>query len=81
MTGSARTRQLAANIPGQFFPVTTFIAACSFLVVLPCLEWNGWGSIWEISSNKLMNYVLYSKVYPKNVISSTTVWNAAMNAI
>lgn len=34
-------------------------------------------SIWEISSNKLMNYVLYSKVYPKNVISSTTVWNAA----
>ena len=54
-----------------------FIAVCSFLVVLPCLEWNGWGSIWEISSNKLMNYVLYSKVYPKNVISSTNVWNAA----
>ena len=24
-----------------------------------------------------MNYVLYSKVYPKNVISSTNVWNAA----
>lgn len=54
-----------------------FIAVCSFFVVLPCLEWNGWGSIWEISSNKLMNYVLYSKVYPKNVISSTNVWNAA----
>ena len=59
------------------FIYMAFIAACSFLVVLPCLEWNGWGSIWEISSNKLMNYVLYSKVYPKNVISSTTVWNAA----
>lgn len=59
------------------FIYMAFIAACSFLMVLPCLEWNGWGSIWEISSNKLMNYVLYSKVYPKNVISSTTVWNAA----
>ncbi len=33
---------------------------------------------WEISANKLMNYVLYSKVYPKNVISSTTVWNGCI---
>ena len=44
------------------FIYMAFIAACSFLVVLPCLEWNGWGSIWEISANKLKNHVLYSKV-------------------
>ena len=35
---------------------------------------------WEYQIRKLnpsKKYVLYSKVYPKNVISSTTVWNAA----
>lgn len=59
------------------FLYMAFIVVCSFCVVLPCLEWNGWGSIWEMSSNKLMKYVLYSKVYPSNVILSTNVRKAA----
>ena len=62
------------------FLYMAFIALCSLIMVLPCLELNGWGSLWELSINKLMKFVLYSKAYPDGIIPDTNVWQTAIHS-